>query len=228
MLVDASAYGAPSGLPVDVSDPNVSHDGTRVVFAGRSEEEPSWRIYEINADGSNLRQVTRSDRVMELSGYGDNAQFFETYDDTDPCYLPDGRICFVSTRSPGLAPAGRVRSTNLFVVNASGTDTHRITSERFGADTPAVDPVSSQIVYSRWWLTVPSEIPTPAAPPPATNSRRPAYYGPPPEPPLPPLNAVLGGIAPADFQGVNNWFLASINPDGSGMGMFNGFGMDRA
>src|SRR5688572_1932090 len=142
-----------AGNPSDVMDPDVSFDATRIVFAGFSESEGAWRIFEVGADGSGLRQITRSDRNLDLGVYGQAASQFGTYDDLDPCYLPDGRICFVSTRHPGVAPDTRLRSTNLFVVDASGANMHRITSERFGADTPAIDPSTGQIVYSRWWRT---------------------------------------------------------------------------
>jgi hypothetical protein len=64
----------------------------------------------------------------------------------DPCYLPDGRICFVSSRYPGTAPDGRVRATNLYVVSSDGTGLHRITTERFGVDTPTVEPATGRIV----------------------------------------------------------------------------------
>src|SRR5262245_46511570 len=42
-LVDSSAPGAPPETPLDVMDPNVSFDGIRIVFAGFSKDEGSWR-----------------------------------------------------------------------------------------------------------------------------------------------------------------------------------------
>src|SRR5206468_3123735 len=80
-----------------------------------------------------------------------------------------------STRYPGLAPGGRLRSTNLYVVNQDGSGLHRITTERFGADTPAIDPSTGRIVYSRWWLTAQANPPPPGGPSP---DRPPQYYGP--------------------------------------------------
>ncbi len=128
-LVDARDPALGPGTILDVMDPDVSFDGTRIIFAGfAAPPENAWRIFEINVDGSGLEQITRSDRDIDLARYGEAGSLFESYDDVDPCYLPDGRVCFVSTRYPGVAPDGRLRATNLYVVNADGTDLHRITS----------------------------------------------------------------------------------------------------
>ncbi len=221
-LVDASLPGAPAGTPVDVADPDVSPDAERIVFAGYSREERGWRIFEVGADGLGLRQITRSDRSIDLARYGPAADRLRGHDDVDPCYLPDGRICFVSTRYAGIAPDGRLRATNLHVVNADGSDVRRITSERFGADTPVVEPASGQIVYSRFWRTPPV----------------PRLAGDAPEPILPgspgyedivvePSDTVLRGVSEREFPGVNSWFLAAINPDGTDLRMWSGFRLDR-
>ncbi|MCZ6795723.1 MAG: hypothetical protein O7J95_19120, partial [Planctomycetota bacterium] len=216
-------------LPPDVMHPDVSHDATRIIFAGFSPAEGAWRIYEIGADGSGLRQITRSDRQIDLSRYGEAADRFRDYDDVDPSYLPDGRIVFVSTRYPGIAPDERRRTTNLYVVNADGSDVHRITSERFGADTPTVEPATGRIVYSRWWRSGQTSADRPAGDP---------GEAPEPVPPGSPGygNAVNPGLSrsdalrsvPADrFPGVNSWFLAGIDPDGTDLAMFSGFRLDR-
>jgi len=145
---------------IDVNAPDVSYDGTRIVFAGLPaatynrgpvSNPGAWRIYTISADGGELRQVTRSDQQLDLSQFGGASGGLENYDDTDPAWLPDGRIVFSSTRWPRYAQYSGVRTTNLYVVNADGTDLHRITAERNGADRPQIDPVTGKIVYARWW-----------------------------------------------------------------------------
>ena len=247
-LVDARATNAVADTPIDVGSPSVSYDGTHIVFSGLSSVDNAWRIYEVGADGSGLRKITQSDRHIDLSGYGDSARLFKTYDDWDPIYLPDGRICCVSTRTPGLAPGGRVRATNLYVVNSTGSDMHRITSERFGGDTPVVDPRTGRVVYSRWWMTTPSEMPIttraksrlrsgesmlpgygrpPSSPPPAQSPSNPQPTPVPDPPPVPDDNSILRGIPSANFEGVNNWFLSTVRPDGADDSMLAGFGIDR-
>ena len=65
-----------------ISDPAVSFDGKKILFSMRPPGGTDRNIYEINADGTGLRQVT--------SGGGH---------DFDPLYLPDGRVLFTSTRA---------------------------------------------------------------------------------------------------------------------------------
>ena len=61
--------------------PDISFDGKKVLFSYRAEDEMNYHIYEMNVDGSGLKQLT-----------------FGNYDDNDPIYLPDGKIMFVTTR----------------------------------------------------------------------------------------------------------------------------------
>lgn len=84
--------------------PAVSYDGRRFLFAGRRPEAEPQQIWEMEVDGSGLRQVTR--------GMSDCA---------DPCYLPDGRIAF----SGAVPEQGGVRF--LFTCAQDGSQFERIT-----------------------------------------------------------------------------------------------------
>ena len=163
ILVDGATPTSQSLHLIDVHAPEVSYDGRTIVFAGLPNGTYSaadrnvgahpgaWRIYTINVDGTGLRQVTVTPPPLDL-GQFDFESDFNRADDTDPNWLPDGRIVFSSTRWPAVAQYRDPRTTNLYVVNADGSHLHRITAERNGADRPLVDPQTGRIVYSRWWM----------------------------------------------------------------------------
>ena len=59
-------------------DPFVHYDAKKILFSYRKGTETVFHLYEINVDGSGLKQLT----------FGD-------YDEYEPAYLPDGGIIFV-------------------------------------------------------------------------------------------------------------------------------------
>ncbi len=229
ILIDGANPNAATMNLIDVNAPAISYDGTQILFAGlpAGQYEPgymtnpgAWRIYRINVDGSGLQQLTFTDQDdLDLSQFGALAPLFQQYDDTDPIWLPDGRIVFSSTRWPAFGQYGGSRTTNLFVMNADGSALHRITSERNSADRPLVDPLTGQIVYSRWWrnFRVPTNDMTTV-----TSESFGGYHQ---QAGLLALtdsteaDPIPGGTANVSR---NAWHLGVINPDGSGLKLFTG------
>jgi Tol biopolymer transport system component len=229
ILIDGANPTAASLQLIDVSAPNVSYDGQTILFAGlpAGDYEPgymtdpgAWRIYAIGVDGSGLRQLTFSDQDdLDLSQFGALAPVFEKYDDTDPVWLPDGRIVFSSTRWPAFGQYGGARTTNLFVMNADGSNLHRITSERNGADRPLIDPLTGQIVYARWWrnFRVPlNDMQTVAATSIDGFRQKDGLLA---VTDVTETDPVPGG-SPNVVR--NAWHLGVINPDGTGLKLFTG------
>ncbi|MBK9107323.1 MAG: T9SS type A sorting domain-containing protein [Saprospiraceae bacterium] len=150
---------------IDISSPCLSWDANKIVFAGLPNgnyvlgnhnylpfEHNTWRIYTLDIDGKNLKQITHSGPDPDFSQFSPLARgVLKGFDDTHPVWLPDGRICFSSTRFPGIGMYNVVRTSNLFIVNEDGSDLHRITSEKNGADKPVIDPLTGKIVFARWW-----------------------------------------------------------------------------
>lgn len=231
VLVDGANPQPPFNL-IDVNAPDVSYDGGQIVFAGlptgsynpNPVNNPSaWRIYKINVDGTGLTQITFSDQNLDLSQFGPAAGGLGAYDDTDPVWLPDGRLAFSSTRWPSYGQYSGVRVTNLYVVNANGANLHRITSERNGADRPLVDPLTGKIVYARWWRNhrfALNSMATIANP----NGGYDQKDG------LSALrNVEMDGSNPyRDYLWRNAWQAATINPDGTGLAMWGGEFRDEA
>jgi hypothetical protein len=155
--------------------PDLSHDGKRAVFAycrfypqmqGMGDktdkknipDDAKYHIFEINVDGTGLRQLTKG-----------------RYDDFDPRYLPDGRVIFLSTRrgqavvcgkesasktleDPFLPDSyvrcggGRGRPVAVFtlhVMDPDGGSLRAISAFENFEWTPSIAP-DGRILYARW------------------------------------------------------------------------------
>ncbi|MEO8513927.1 MAG: T9SS type A sorting domain-containing protein [Ignavibacteria bacterium] len=203
VLVDSTINFSGTKL-IDVSDPCVYWNASKIVFSGIENRDSSWRIYEIRSDGTGFKKITRTDRNVNLVQFGPIAYKFVKYDDVDPCYLPDGRICFSSTRYPALSQYTAKRTTNLYIIDSTSLNIHRITTERNGADEPTIDPITGKIVFSRWWLNID-------------------------HPSILTSNGLTRDSALAVTSDISNiWSAAKIRPDGEGLGLYAGTGNLRS
>jgi hypothetical protein len=114
-------------------DPDVSWDGTKVVFSYKPDKPTACRLYEVNADGSGLRQLTSTD-----------------FDDVDPCYLPNGRIAFVSTRCKRVVLCHNAFTVSvLYTMDADGGDVRCISTNTVNEFTPSV-LADGRLTFTRW------------------------------------------------------------------------------
>ena len=116
-----------------VSDLEVSYDGKYILFSRRGEagKDPFWHIYEMKADGSELRQIT--------SGASSNVH---------PNYMPDGRIVFTTTLSGIRDEYHGYPANSLAVMNRDGSDIH-IISWNIGRDAEPVIGDDGKILFTR-------------------------------------------------------------------------------
>ncbi|HOD81312.1 MAG: translocation protein TolB [Planctomycetes bacterium ADurb.Bin126] len=114
-----------------VADCEVSYDGRKIIFCRREQKDPWWHIFEINADGTGLRQLTRG-----------------AYHDINPVYLPDGRILFASSRLGTRDEYHGYYCTGLHVMNADGGEIHPIATN-VGRDNEPAILADGRIVFSR-------------------------------------------------------------------------------
>lgn len=121
----------------DCADPEVSYDGRKILFSMRINRSSRWRIYEMNADGSNLVQLTD----------GPNG------DDMDPAYLPNGQIIFTSTRT-GIVDEYERRDSPLLHVGDRGPDGRLINIRQISFNqSHDINPMvhsSGKVIYGRW------------------------------------------------------------------------------
>ncbi|MBR0190484.1 MAG: hypothetical protein IJQ31_00280 [Thermoguttaceae bacterium] len=120
--------------------PDVSFDGKRVLFCFKPYNEKAFHLYEINADGTGVRQLT------------DGA-----FDDLDPIYLPDGEnIAFLTGRAHTYVRC--VVSANSFVLarmklHEEPGDGVFILSRNMECEyTPSLLK-DGRIIYTRWEYT---------------------------------------------------------------------------
>lgn len=139
--------------------PELSYDGQTILFAWSENKiareragwglgtvgpihrwppENVWHIFKVNVDGSSLTQLTEG-----------------PWNDFDPCFLPNGRIVFVSERRGGYIRCFRetlyMEPTTyvMYSMNGDGTDISPLSYFEASEWAPSVDN-HGMLVYSRW------------------------------------------------------------------------------
>ena len=131
--------------------PEVSYDGKSILFAyvecagerqhrhhtdparGHWAEGRCYHIFQVNADGSDLRQLTDG-----------------TWNDFSPCWLPNERIAFISERRGGYLRCGRTCPTyTLFDMATDGSDINCLSVHETNEWDPSVTH-DGRIIWTRW------------------------------------------------------------------------------
>ncbi|MCY3019935.1 MAG: NPCBM/NEW2 domain-containing protein [Planctomycetota bacterium] len=131
--------------------PSLSYDGKQILFAyveckgdrrhrhhtdasrGHWDEGHCYHVFKVNVDGSGLEQLTDG-----------------TWNDFDPCWLPNGRVAFISERRGGYLRCGRVCPTyTLYDMAADGTDINCLSFHETNEWNPSVTH-DGRIIYTRW------------------------------------------------------------------------------
>ncbi len=115
-----------------VRDPQVHYDGQKILFSYRPAGTDFFHLYEINVDGSGLRQLTSGE-----------------FDDIEPTYLPDGDIIFVSTRCKRWVNCWMTQVAVMYRCDANGGRITQISANTEHDNTPWVMP-DGRILYTRW------------------------------------------------------------------------------
>ena len=121
--------------------PELSFDAKTIMFAyaqpgrGRAwSPERSFHVFKVNVDGTGLEQITDG-----------------TWNDFDPCFMPNGRIAFISERRGGFGRCHPrpVPTYTLHSMLPDGSDIITMSYHETNEWNPSVDH-SGMIVYSRW------------------------------------------------------------------------------
>ncbi|MFQ6098724.1 MAG: hypothetical protein ACE5O2_13435, partial [Armatimonadota bacterium] len=128
-------------VPGSFLSPEVSWDGETVLFAytqcqGKDltwTPEASYHLFRANADGTRLVQLTDG-----------------SWNDFDPCFLPNGRVAFISERRGGYLRCGRHCPTyTMYSMEPDGSDIICLSFHETHEWHPSVDN-DGMIVYTRW------------------------------------------------------------------------------
>jgi hypothetical protein len=135
--------------------PDLSYDGKTIVFAWspiNPVSERCYHIFKVNVDGSNLVQLTDGTAFNDPQNYGlPYRKPNQSHHDFDPCWLPNGRIVFVSERRGGYGrchPAPKPTFT-LYSMKDDGSDIICLSYHETNEWHPSVNN-DGMIAYTRW------------------------------------------------------------------------------
>ena len=129
---------------------SLSFDARKVVFDFRQDTGSGFRIWEVNVDASGLRQVLfpPKDEAAKVARWGKK---WHT-DDIHPCYLPDGKIIFSSTRCEHTVLCGgsaALVAPVLHRMDADGGNVEQLTKSPVSEFCPVVLD-DGRVMYHRW------------------------------------------------------------------------------
>ncbi|BDD10331.1 hypothetical protein FUAX_27630 [Fulvitalea axinellae] len=116
-----------------VRDPDIHYDGQKFLFSMRRDIKDDYHVYEMNVDGTGMKQLTKSPGVSDI----------------DPCYLPNDKIVFSSTREPKYCMCNVHIMANLHRMEADGANITQLGKSTLFEGHSTVLP-DGRILYDRW------------------------------------------------------------------------------
>lgn len=133
----------------NVRDPQIHYDAEKLIFSYLPRGKRHYSLYEINLDGTGLRQLTgRGEDVAP--GMDDKAVYSPPgWDDIEPTYLPDGQIIFCSTRCNRYVQCWMTQVATLHKCDADGGNIRTLSANVEHDNTPWMLS-NGQVAYMRW------------------------------------------------------------------------------
>jgi hypothetical protein len=129
---------------------SLSFDARTVLFDFRENPGAGFRIWEVGVDGQGLRQVSHPP-ADEAEKAARRRKGWHT-DDIHPCYLPDGRILFSSTRSEHTVLCGgssHLVAPTLHRMDPDGSNVEQLSNSPVSEFCPLVRN-DGRVMYHRW------------------------------------------------------------------------------
>ncbi|MGC9999694.1 MAG: hypothetical protein ABSE21_06315 [Bryobacteraceae bacterium] len=124
------------------ADPSVSWDAKKILFAGRKTAANPWQIYEMNADGSGVRQMVDVPWDCRQPIYQSKIFYLD-----DP--EPEPQISFTGTGGNWQSEDGSAAVWSLYSARLDGSGLRRLTYNPSGDNDPVMNE-DGRIVYSSW------------------------------------------------------------------------------
>jgi len=115
-----------------IRDPQVHYDGHTILFSYRPAGTDYYHLYEIQADGTGLRQITSGN-----------------FDDFEATYLPDDDILFISTRCKRWVNCWMTQVGIMYRCDRRGQNIEVVSANTEHDNTPWVMP-DGRVLYTRW------------------------------------------------------------------------------
>ena len=132
--------------------PDLSYDAKSILFAYVECTGDRKHTWHTEVDKRGYWSIGRSYHVFKVSTDGtDLVQLSDgTWNDFDPCWLPNGRVAFITERRGGYLRCGRVCPTyTLHDMAADGSDIRRLSPHETNEWHPSVTREGT-IIYTRW------------------------------------------------------------------------------
>ncbi len=124
------------------ADPSVSFDGKRIVFAAKTTPRGHWNVYDMQADGSGVRQITRDRGNCRKPSY-QSAIFY--LNDATPSY----QVTFQTDAAGEFDERTGQIATHLYSVRPDGSGTRRLTYPLASSVGP-FQMQDGRILFSGW------------------------------------------------------------------------------
>lgn len=121
---------SPNGV---IRDPDVSEDGTRVLFSHKTSSNDDFHLYEMEIATKKTTQLTFGSGVADI----------------EPVYAGNGTIIFNSTRDIQTVDCWYTPVSNLYICNADGSNITRVGYDQVHTTYPTAT-TDGRILYTRW------------------------------------------------------------------------------
>ena len=116
-----------------IRDPDVSEDGTKIVFSYKESDTDDFHLYEMDLATKKKKQLTFGSGVADI----------------EPVYTANGTIVFSSTRDVQTVDCWYTPVSNLYMCNADGSNITRLGYDQVHTTYPTTT-TDGRVLYTRW------------------------------------------------------------------------------